>query len=205
MILKGKNFEPRECLKCKNTFTPRMWNQTFCGSKTKKEGCSYKAHIARIKEYVKTHYKEYMKSYQREWKKEQRLISSPYAKRQLELKRKYGRSNEGKEAAKNWRRKNIVKILQWNRKRLLNIRGIEGNHSLEEWNNCKRKYYNQCAICHINEESLANLWSKKGFDMLTKDHIIPLSKGGTDYIQNIQPLCISCNARKWAYEEGMHG
>lgn len=31
---------------------------------------------------------------------------------------------------------------------------------------------------------------------MTKDHIIPLSRGGTDFAYNLQPMCLGCNIRK---------
>ena len=66
-------------------------------------------------------------------------------------------------------------------------RNAQGSHSLIEWQELKQKHDNKCA--HCKEE-------KK----LTKDHIVPLSKGGTDYISNIQPLCRNCNSKKWTHE-----
>lgn len=32
--------------------------------------------------------------------------------------------------------------------------------------------------------------------MITKDHIVPRSKGGKDTIDNYQPMCIICNSKK---------
>jgi 5-methylcytosine-specific restriction endonuclease McrA len=32
--------------------------------------------------------------------------------------------------------------------------------------------------------------------VLTRDHVVPLKHGGLNTIENIQPLCGSCNSRK---------
>jgi len=58
-----------------------------------------------------------------------------------------------------------------------------GGHTLEDWINLKNSYGNSCAFCKKQVK-------------LSKDHIIPLSKNGTDFIENIQPLCNSCNSKK---------
>lgn len=62
--------------------------------------------------------------------------------------------------------------------------GAIGTHSIYEWELLKKQYGFTCPCCH---KKLA----------LVKDHIIPLSKGGSNFIENIQPLCRSCNAKKY--------
>ncbi len=61
-----------------------------------------------------------------------------------------------------------------------------GSHTLEQWNELKRKYNLTCPSCNKKEPEIK----------LTRDHIISLSNKGTDNIENIQPLCNSCNAKK---------
>jgi len=58
-------------------------------------------------------------------------------------------------------------------------------------------------IILTEEEWFFILWSHRyrclccgSEDDITMDHIIPLSKGGTHSMENIQPLCLSCNSRK---------
>jgi|SRR5262245_28262130 len=56
----------------------------------------------------------------------------------------------------------------------------------EQWQEIKAAYDSRCVYCH------------KKMQRLTKDHIIPLAKGGSHTASNIVPACKSCNSRKSA-------
>jgi len=58
-----------------------------------------------------------------------------------------------------------------------------GSFTEKEWNILCKKCKSRCACCGKRRR-------------LTVDHIIPVSKGGTSDISNIQPLCQSCNSKK---------
>lgn len=59
--------------------------------------------------------------------------------------------------------------------------------TLEQWNKILANQNNKCAIC-----------GKRFCKLMppTKDHIIPVSKGGGLTFENVQALCQSCNSKK---------
>ncbi len=70
------------------------------------------------------------------------------------------------------------------RSRRLSEARLKGRHSKEEWNALVAVCGCVCVKC------------EKGDTALVKDHIIPLYQGGSDGIENIQPLCVPCNSGK---------
>lgn len=82
------------------------------------------------------------------------------------------------------------KYISWiknKRNRLKKIISKElGSHTFGDWENLKKQYGFTCPCCKKSEPEIK----------LTEDHVIPLSKGGSDLIENIQPLCLSCNIKK---------
>ena len=62
-------------------------------------------------------------------------------------------------------------------------RGYKPEHTEQEWLEVLNRLDGKCAECGTSED-------------ITKDHIIPIKRGGTDHISNIQPLCRSCNSKK---------
>lgn len=61
--------------------------------------------------------------------------------------------------------------------------GAEGAHTEQEWQAVQAQYRHCCAYCGADGK-------------MTRDHRIPLTRGGTNWIDNIVPACASCNNRK---------
>lgn len=197
---------PRQvnCKKCGVEFTATCARSKWCGDREKKTGCAYEERKRWKREKEKKRrannedLQDYMRNYGREWKRQQRALNTDYIKRQKLSYREYYKKNKErlKQKNKEWRRNNLDKILERNRARRIRERGVEGSHTNLEWENLKQKHSNKCAKCGISEWDLFKIWDGGRFSKLTRDHVVPISKGGTDYISNIRPLCISCNASK---------
>lgn len=89
-----------------------------------------------------------------------------------------------------WRRNNpermkVRRKLENARRRAL-IVNADGDFTMDEWLDLKDHYGNSCLACGRSEPEIK----------ITPDHVVPLKKGGSNSIDNIQPLCWGCNASK---------
>lgn len=60
-----------------------------------------------------------------------------------------------------------------------------GTHTASEWAARQEEHGGLCAYCRTRPGS-------------TKDHVVPVSRGGSDAIENIVPACAPCNSSKGA-------
>lgn len=71
-----------------------------------------------------------------------------------------------------------------NHRRRAQKKQLRGRFTLAEWNALCARYGHKCLCCGRSDVKL------------TADHILPLSRGGSNSIDNIQCLCKTCNNRK---------
>lgn len=72
------------------------------------------------------------------------------------------------------------------RLRRARLRDAPGTFSLNDWELLKESFNYTCVRCKKTEPEIK----------LTVDHIVALSRGGSNHLDNIQPLCQRCNAQK---------
>lgn len=96
--------------------------------------------------------------------------------------------DQDNERTRQWYTTNYDKWLALYHKRRARIKGNGGSHTAAEWQAIKAAQEYRCLACGKQEPAIK----------LTLDHILPVSKGGTDNADNIQGLCGPCNNHKKA-------
>ncbi len=109
-----------------------------------------------------------------------------YNARQREYMKNYEIKEPGKKKRKSsykkYRLKNLSKFADKERARRGKKRANGGSFSRKDWLRLLHRFNGLCAYC-----------SNKA---TTADHVVPLNKGGSNFIGNILPACISCNGSK---------
>lgn len=118
-------------------------------------------------------------------KNSQKIYYSHHKKEIVETQKRCEKSNPAiyKEIKSKWVKNNPDKIYASVERRRTKIAKADGDFSAKEWRDLKSLFGNICLWCGQRKP-------------LTVDHVVPLSKGGTNWISNIQPLCKSCNSKK---------
>lgn len=124
-------------------------------------------------EYAKAYHKEYNTRPERREIDRLRSIkfNAEHPKERNERDKRYRQSHPD----------HATRMVQNRRALKLKIGGVV---TQEEWDNLKEKYGNKCLCCGKTDIKL------------TMDHVVPLFVGGLHEIDNIQPLCLSCNSKK---------
>lgn len=96
------------------------------------------------------------------------------------------RREERRKQIEAWERENPGHKAQRKAIRTKRIKENGGAHTWDQW----------VALCDRYEWHCLRCGGQGGTGYLTRDHVIPVAKGGDNTIGNIQPLCRSCNQIK---------
>lgn len=92
---------------------------------------------------------------------------------------------EVKAKHRQWECDNPEKVTNQRKRRY----GTKGYCTKAQWEARLAFYGNRCYMCGIDLSTLPQR-------QRTKDHVIPISRGGTDWPANLRPACQSCNSSK---------
>ena len=184
------------CTKCNRLLVANSMNfakqkngkygfKSICKECKKKYNSEHKEHIAEHNKQWREANSEYIKEYNKQW----REANSEYIK---EHNKQWNEANSEyiKEYNKQWNEANRKRRNELARKANHKRRALKaqngGEYTLEQWNECLEFFDYTCAYsgAELNKDN-TNI-----------EHIIPISKGGTNNITNIVPALDSVNKSK---------
>lgn len=133
--------------------------------------------------------KEYRKSHPEAVREAGRRHRAKYRDRLIEKHRAWNAAHPGyaTEQSRKWREANPERMrdlaTETRHRRRAASHNAVGSFTTSEFKDLCNRYGNVCLACG-------------GAHKLTADHVVPLSRGGSNCIDNIQPLCGSCNSKK---------
>ena len=173
----------------------------YCKSCVKARARKYRlSHCEQYAQYEKTranlpHRVEARRKYQEEHNEQiskyKKRWSEENYERMAAYKRAYYEQNREEVIARSteWAENNLEKARQFKannrRKRRAAKNASRGGFTAKEFKELCERYGNKC----LSRGAMGVT--------LEADHVIPLTRGGSDDIGNIQPLCGSCNRRKF--------
>jgi hypothetical protein len=128
-----------------------------------------------------------LRQYHRVWAKENRDIVRKNWSKWHENNREHWNQYQSDRSKKNPEQKNL-----YTRARYALKKNSAGSHTVSQLKEIRARQNNKCNYCGSD--------ATKGHI----DHIIPLTRCGTNYASNLQLLCVSCNTSKsnkmpWEY------
>jgi 5-methylcytosine-specific restriction endonuclease McrA len=137
-------------------------------------------------------YTEALQQYRDQHREEINAKARERRQQKLEYYREIGRQSREKHAEernayqREYGKRNRDKLTLFTNRRRARKHAAPGIHTEQEWQDLKALYNFTCLRCGKLEPDIR----------LTRDHVIPLEQGGSDSIDNIQPLCARCNSKK---------
>lgn len=188
----------RPCRKCKRVLSL----EHFSKDKSRVDGLSYTCKQC-VRDNCKKHYKDNRERYaerHEKWRSgnKERIVSwnKQYNKENKELianrKRQYIATHKEQKAAskKRWQQSERGKVLTliYCANRRARKKNALGSHTAEE---LQEQLIRQSHKCYYCQGALGDKRSS-----YHADHIVPISRGGTNYIHNIVLTCSTCNLKK---------
>ncbi|GIG62944.1 hypothetical protein Lfu02_73160 [Longispora fulva] len=167
----------RLCRRCRLAEVSRQWHADLDGNRARRRAV-YAANPeparARSMAFSKTSAGRVVqhRSY---WKRRTVLLAKG--------RRRYEEHGEQmRTTSKAWKDRNPDRVNWHTRKRRNRIVAAIGSHTDREWREMLRRHAGRCAYC--------------GKQAVERDHVVPLTRGGSDFVSNLLPACRGCNCSK---------